>query len=231
MRIRVCYHEKDIKATFCGLSIGKTITEPVEVTLRLEKSEGYFEYRFLRNVVCFYDVGTQNVCMDEQDASWLMNNYEIEDSLCAYVKEKLAVVFSATEDSAKHLVEILCQEENMLLGDSALPFRTTRYSLYYQEGAYELQIPFLGGGGVTRDEQKELLRRTNDSVLPCRLAFSLNWTVLKDASYLNQKFMVKREPGKRNGTNVVRECQRRVQKVLVKAEKYCAIIKSYRESM
>jgi hypothetical protein len=231
MRIRVCYHEKDIKATFCELNIGETITEPVRVTLRLEKSEEFFEYKFLRNVVCFYDVCTQNVWMDGQDASWLMNNYEIEDSLCAYVKEKLDVVFSATEESAKHLVEILCQEENMLLGDSVSPFRTTYYSLYYQEGVYELQIPIFGGGGVARDKQNELLRRTKDSVLPCRLAFSLNWIVLKDASFLNQKFMVKREPGKRNGTKVVRECQKKVQKILVKAEEYCAIIKSYRDSM
>ena len=231
MRIRVCYHEKDIKATFCGLNIGGTITEPVRVALRLEKIERYFDYKFLRNVVCFYDVRTQNVWMDEQDASWLMNNYEIEDSLCAYVKEKLDVVFSATEESAKHLVEILCQEENMLLGDSVSPFRTTHYSLYYQEGAYELQIPFPGGGCVTREEQKELLHRTKDSLLPFRLAFSLNWTVLKDASYLNQKFMVSREPGKRNGTKVVRECQKKVQNVLLKAEEYCAIIKSYRDSM
>lgn len=231
MRIRVCYHEKDIKATFCELNIGGTITEPVRVALRLEKIERYFDYKFLRNVVCFYDVRTQNVWMDGQDASWLMNNYEIEDSLCAYVKEKLDVVFSATEESAKHLVEILCQEENMLLGDSVYPILTTQYSLYYKEGGYELKIPILGGGGIAQDKVKELVRRTKESVLPHRLAFSLNWIVLRDASWLNQKYMVKREPGKRNGTKVVRECQKKVQNVLVKAEEYCAIIKSYRDSM
>ena len=231
MRKIICYHEKDIKATFCELSIGKTVTEPVRVTLRLEKSEEFFEYKFLRNVVCFYDVGTQNVYMDEQDVSWLINNYEIEDSLCAYVKGNLDVIFSATEDSAKHLVEILCQEENMLLGDSAYPIWTTQYSLYYKEGGYELKIPILGGGGVAKDKAKELVRRTKESVLPCRLAFSLNWIVLRDASWLNRKFMVSREPGKRNGTKVVRECQKKVQYVLEKAEKYCAIIKSYRDSM
>ena len=94
-----------------------------------------------------------------------------------------------------------------------------------------MKIAILGGGGVAKDKVKELVRRTKESALPCRLAFSLNWIVLQDASWLNQKFMVKREPGKRNGTNVVRECQKKVQNVLVKAEEYCAIIKSYRDSM
>lgn len=225
------YSNNNISATFGALAFGNSVSEPVKITLRLEKRDIYWNDTYLRDVVCYYDVPTQNVWMDEQDASYLTKNYEIEDFLCAYVKRNLDIVFSATEDSEKRLVEILCQEEGILLGAGIYPIITTQYSLYYKEGMYELRIPVLGGGGMTADKMDELCQRAESSTLSWDFAWTLNWILLRDPSFLNREYMRRREPGKRNGTNVVREFQKKVEAVLAKAEKYVEMVNAYRTSL
>ena len=213
------YYDDNIKATFTELTFDTSVSEPVKVTTRVEKQNKVSKYKFLQNVVLFYNVRTQEVWMDDES--------ECADSLCDFVKSHMDTIFSDSQESEKKLVEILCQTEDILLGR----YMTPDYSLYYKQGLYELVVPIMTGGGVPADKFDELCNRVNGSALSRGFAWTLNWIPVKDPSFLNQKYMIRREPGKRNGTNVVREFQRRVEAVAKKAEECIRVRNAYRESM
>lgn len=219
------YFENGIRAEFNALYFGESILDPVKATIMLTKYDCVGHCNFAEVAHCFYDVCTQNIWMDEHDDVFHMVDGATKDSICAFAKKILDAIFYDAEGYEKHLVEILCHEEFMVLGDSVYPFTTTQYSLYQGCGGYELQIPMLSGGGAT----DELLHRVNKSSLPWDLAFPLNRIVLADPSFLNRKYMISRVPGRRDGINFVRGCQRRVEEVLRRAEEYIKIVNEYRE--
>ena len=84
---------------------------------------------------------------------------------------------------------------------------------------------------MTADKMDELCQRAESSTLSWDFAWTLNWILLRDPSFLNREYMRRREPGKRNGTNVVREFQKKVEAVLAKAEKYVELVNAYRTSL
>lgn len=61
-------------------------------------------------------------------------------------------------------------------------------------------------------------RRFSNSKLQTKLAYWLYYITVREPSFLNKLYMVKREPGKRNGTKVVRECQKKLLTALKRAE-------------
>ena len=220
--MRCIHFDNGIKASFAGLVFDNCVSEPVKVTIRLEKSNMYFGYDFLRNVVCFYDVHTQKVWMDEK--------FEMADSLCSYVKGHMDAIFSDANESEKHLLEILCMSEGVVLGEHAMFFKSPQYGLSYQEGRYVLEIPE-NVRIYTKEEDEEYERRITNSKLHTELAHWLIYITVRNPSRLNELYMVKREPGKRNGTKVVRECQRKLLAALSRAEESISVVNAYRESM
>lgn len=213
------FFDNTIKATYTGLTFDNSVLEPVKVTMRVEKQNKVSQYKFLQNVVLFYNVRTQEVWMDDE--------CESADSLCAFVKNHMDTIFSDSQESEKTLVEILCHTEGILLGR----YMTPDYCFCYRQGLYELAVPVMSGGGVPADKYDELCNRVESSALSREFAWMLNWIPVKDPSFLNQKYMIRREPGKRNGTNVVREFQRRVATVAKNAEECIRVRNACRESM
>ena len=52
-----CYYmDNNIKGTFCALAFGNSVSEPVKITLRLEKRDIYWNDTYLRDVVCYYEM-------------------------------------------------------------------------------------------------------------------------------------------------------------------------------
>lgn len=219
------YLENDIMAEFSALDFGENIPGPIKATIFLFKIGRTGRCVWSDVVYCFYDVYTQKVWIDERKSPLHTDVETVKNAICAFVKKTLDSIFYDAEGYEKHLVEILCQEECLLLGDSAYPITTTQYSLYQRCGGYELRVPMLNGGGAT----DELLSRVNKSILPWDLAFPLNWIVMADPSFLNRKYMLHREHGRRDGIVVVRGFQRRVQAILERAEECMKIVNEYRE--
>ena len=130
--------------------------------------------------------------------------------------------------SEKHLVEILCMREGVALGEHAMFYKSPQYGLSYERDHYVLEIP-LFFGGMSNNEEKELKYRLSTSVLQTEVAKWLYYVSVRDASFLNKLYMVRHAQGKRQGTNVVRDCQKKVQKALEKAEEYFCIVQSFSE--
>ena len=129
----------------------------------------------------------------------------------------MGYVFSSSEESEKNLLEVLCKDNGIALGECAMFYKTPQYGLSYKEGNYVLEIPMIGYS-LNKEEQAEHNRRMSESKLKTFLAEWLYFIVVKDPSRLNKLYMVKREYGKRDGTKVTRECQRKLQKALKQAE-------------
>lgn len=132
-------------------------------------------------------------------------------------------------EAEKHLLETMCKDVGIRLGEHAMFFKPVQYGLSYQEGHYVLEIP-MHGGGLSEDEEKELKHRLSNSVLQTKLAHWLYYITVRDPSFLNKLHMVKREPGKRNGTKVVRECQKKLLAALNRAEESISAANAYHES-
>lgn len=120
-------------------------------------------------------------------------------------------------EAEKHLLEAMCKDVGIRLGEHAMLFKSPQYGLAYEEGLYVLEIP-KGGYGISKEEEEELNRRFSNSKLQTKLAYWLYYITVRDPSFLNKLYMVKREPGKRNGTKVVRECQKKLLAALKQAE-------------
>ena len=120
-------------------------------------------------------------------------------------------------EAEKHLLEAVCKNVGIRLGEHAMHFKCPQYGLAYEEGRYVLEIP-KGGYGISKEEEDELNRRFSNSKLQSKLAYWLYYITVRDPSWLNKLYMVKREPGKRNGTKVVRECQKKLLAALQQAE-------------
>ena len=120
-------------------------------------------------------------------------------------------------EAEKHLLETMCKDVGIRLGEHAMLFKCPQYGLAYEEGRYVLEIP-KGGYGISKEEEEELNRRFSNSKLQTKLAYWLYYITVRDPSFLNKLYMVKREPGKRNGTKVVRECQKKLLTALKRAE-------------
>ncbi len=217
--------ENGTRLEFYAIDLEESVLEPVKATIMVTTYDCFGRCNFAEVAICFYDVYTQNIWMNEENPALHMEGGVTKDAICTFAKKILDSIFYDIEGYEKHLVEILCHEEFLLLGDSTYPFTTTQYSLYQGCGGYELQIPMLSGGGAT----DELLHRVNKSSLPWDLAFPLNRIVLADPSFLNRKYMISRVHGRREGINFVRGCQRRVEEVLRRAEEYIKIVNEYRE--
>jgi hypothetical protein len=158
---------------------------------------------------------------------WIEGECKNADTLCSLVKKDFDEVFSDSKKFEKLLLETLCQTEGIRLGT----YMTPNYSFCYRQGLYDLAVPVSACGSMDADKFDEYLRRTNSSELSMRYALALYFILMRDPSYLNQEFMIRRERGKRNGTKVTREFQRRTAIVLEKAEKLAREMNSLRESM
>lgn len=225
------YFKNNIRAAFAGLTFDNSVAEPIKVTMRLEKTKSFFLYEYLYTVVCLYDVHTKKAWLDDETAcSSKIKDYDISDSLCAFVKAHMDAVFSENHESENHLLEILCMGEGIVLGEHAMFFKSRQYGLSYEEGKYVLEIPKYGMG-LSADNEKKLNHWISNSVLQTELARWLYYLTLKDASFLNQQYMVRREPGKRSGTKVVRNCQEKLLAALNQAEKCISVVNAYREAM
>ena len=129
----------------------------------------------------------------------------------------MGYVFSSTEEAEKNLLEVLCKDNGITLGEHAMFYKTPQYGLSYTEGNYVLEIPMIGYS-LNKEEQAEHDRRMSNSKMKTFLAEWLYFISVKDPSRLNKLFMVKRASGKRDGTKVVRECQRKLLEALKQAE-------------
>ena len=116
------------------------------------------------------------------------------------------------------------------LGEHAMFFKPVQYGLSYQEGLYSFEIP-IGGFGLSKEEEVEYKRRISNSKLQTKLAYWLYYITVRDPSFLNKLYMVKREPGKRNGTKVVRECQKKLLAALNRAEESISVVNANRETV
>lgn len=207
------YFGKNFHATNDGTAFGNSIAEPVKMTMRV------YEQDECTKVVCFYDIRTQEV--------WIEGECKNADALCSLVKKDFDDVFSDRHEFETLLLEALCRTEGIRLGR----YFTPNYSFCYRHGLYDLAVPVSACGSMDADKFDEYLRRTNSSELSMRYALALYFILMRDPSYLNQEFMIRRERGKRNGTKVTREFQRRTAIVLEKAEKLAREMNSLRESM
>lgn len=225
------YLDNGIKAEFDGLEIGSSILEPITVKIRLKKSDSFHNYQIWKTVVCFYDARTKKVWMDEKSESCkLVEKYELTDSLCAFVKEQMDAVFSSQSESVKHLVEIMCMAEDVVLGEYAMFYKYPQYGLSYTVGHYVLEIP-VRALQMDEREEKEFKRLLSNPVMDTKLNRWLYLIASDDPSYMNKIFMVNREPGKRCGTKVVRECQAKLLAALKEAEEWMSILDDYWKSM
>ena len=130
-------------------------------------------------------------------------------------------VFSSAEEAEKNLLEILCKDNGITLGEHAFFYQPIKYGLSYTEGNYVLEIPMFGYS-LNEEEQAEHDRRMSNSKLKTFLAKWLYFIAVKNPSRLNKLFMVRRAHGKRDGTKVVRECQRKLLEALKQAEESLA---------
>ena len=224
--MKYCY-VNSIYAAFHNINFDESTKDSVKITLRLTKRNGYFQKVDLSNIVFHYNIGTQTVLMDEETLSpSVIHDRGSMDALCTFVKSNMDAVFSDSEESEKHLLEILCMGEGIVLGEHAMFYKPMRYGLSYEDGRYLLEITKCGGG-LAMEERKTLDHKLSNSVLKSNLAAWLYYLTVRDSSFLNQKYMVKRERAKRRGTIVVRECQSKLENALMKAEKYAGRVNAY----
>ena len=134
------------------------------------------------------------------------------------------------KETEEQLLEVLCKEEGLRLGEYAMVFRPAQYGLSYQEGLYSFEIP-IGGFGLSKEEEVEYKRRISNSKLQTKLAYWLYYITVRDPSFLNKLYMVKREPGNRKGTKVVRECQKKLLAALNRAEESISVVNANRETV
>ena len=207
--MKIMYWDENFYASFEGIAFGNFLSEPVKVSMKVHEDDEY------KNIVCFYDIRTQGI--------WVEGECRNADPLCALMKKDFDNVFSDSEKFEKFLLETLCWTEDIIL---------SRYgSFLYRQGLYELAVSINACGSMYADKFDEYISRINNSELSWDYAAALNFVVMRDPSYLNKEFMIRRERGKRNGTNVAREFQRRVTIVLEKAEEHARAFKSLRESI
>lgn len=211
--MKYMYYEENYYATFEGIAFGNSLSEPVKATMKVREEDEY------KNIVCCYDIRTQEM--------WVEGECKNADSLCVLVKKEFDDVFSDREKFEKLLLETLCKKEGIYLGYYMIP----HYSLCYQQGLYDLAVPISACASMDAGRFDEFIRRSKNSELSWKYAATLNFVVMRDPSYLNKEFMIRRERGKRNGTNVAREFQRRAAIVLEKAEEHARAFKSLRESI
>lgn len=207
--MKVMYWDENFYARFEGIAFGNFLSEPVKASMKVHEDDEY------KNIVCFYDIRTQEI--------WVEGECRNADPLCALIKKDFDNVFSDSEKFEKFLLKTLCWTEDIILSDYG-------YFLYRQ-GLYELSVSINACGSMYVDKFDEYIGRINNSELSWDYAAALNFVVMRDPSYLNKEFMTRRERGKRNGTNVAREFQRRVAIVLEKAEEHARAFKSLRESI
>ena len=210
--MKAMYWDEEFHAHLERFIFGNSLSEPVKVTLEVHEENKE------KKVVCFYDIRTQEM--------WIEGECKHADSLCVLMKKDFDDVFSDSKKFEKLLLETLCQAEGIHLGYYMIP----NYCFCYQEGLYDLAVPLNACASMEVDKFDEFIRRSKNSELSWKYAAALNFDVMRAPSYLNQQFMIRREPGKRNGTNVAREFQRRVAIVLEKAEEHAHAFKSLRES-
>ena len=221
-----CY-VNNIYAAFHDINIDESTKDSVKITLRLKKRNVYFQNVDLPNMVCHYNIGMQTVLMDEETLPpSVIHDRGSMDTLFAFVKSNMDAVFSDSEEAEKHLLEILCMGEGIVLGERAMFYKPMGYGLSYEDGRYLLEIKKCGGG-LAKDKRKKLDHKLSNSVLKSNLAAWLYYLTVRDPSFLNRIYMVKRESGKRRGTIVVRECQRKLENALAKAEKYIGKVNAY----
>ena len=207
--MKVMYWDENFYARFEGIAFGNFLSEPVKVSMKVHEDDEY------KNIVCFYDIRTQEI--------WVEGECRNADPLCALIKKDFDNVFSDSEKFEKFLLETLCWTEDIILSDYG-------YFLYRQ-GLYELTVSINACGSMYLEKFDEYIHRINNSELSWDYAAALNYVVMRDPSYMNKEFMTRRERGKRNGTNVAREFQRRAAIVLEKAEEHARAFKSLRESI
>ena len=207
--MKVMYWDENFYARFEGIAFGNFLSEPVKVSMKVHEDDEY------KNIVCFYDIRTQEI--------WVEGECRNADPLCALIKKDFDNVFSDSEKFEKFLLETLCWTEDIILSD---------YGYFsYRQGLYELTVSINACGSMYLEKFDEYIHRINNSELCWDYAAALNYVVMRDPSYLNKEFMTRRERGKRNGTNVAREFQRRAAIVLEKAEEHARAFKSLRESI
>lgn len=211
--MKAMYCDKNFYATFEDFTFGNSLSEPVKATMQVHEKDKD------KNIVCFYDIRTQEM--------WMEGECNYTDSLCALMKPDFDDAFSDRQKFETLLLETLCETEGILLGR----YWTPNYSFCYRQGLYELAVNISACGSMDADKFDEYIRRCRNSELSWKYAAALNFVVMRDPSYLNQEFMLRRERGKRNGTKVAREFQRRIAIVLEKAEELAREMNSLRESM
>ena len=211
--MKAMYFGKNFHATNDGITFGNSISEPVKMMMSVDEQDE------CKDVVCFYNIRTQEV--------WIEGECKNVDALCSLVKKDFDDAFSDRQKFETLLLETLCETEGILLGR----YWTPNYSFCYRQGLYELAVNISACGSMDADKFDEYIRRCRNSELSWKYAAALNFVVMRDPSYLNQEFMLRRERGKRNGTKVAREFQRRIAIVLEKAEELAREMNSLRESM
>ena len=135
------YLENDIMVEFNAIDFGESISDPIKAVILLFKIGRTGKCVWSDVAYWFYDVYTQKVWMDDRKIPVYTEAEIVENAIGAFVKKTLDAIFYDTEGYEKHLLEILCQEELLLLGDNEHPITATQYSLCQMIGEFDIQVP------------------------------------------------------------------------------------------
>lgn len=198
-------------AAFDHLSFGKEDADTVEVIIRLKYSG---QTKSWLAVHCTYNVHTRTVYLDKSTLTSECQDMDgLEDFIHGYVNMCMESFYTDSKD--RFLMEEICEKNGISLGRC---MRCDRIG--YREGRYEFEIPFIYHSIDADVLEKLPYTRDKNGNLVAEWLHSLYWLPQSDPKFLNQKYMIRRDPQLRMGIKVVENFQRKMGTALNEYEAY-----------